>query len=72
MIVNFIKYFHLFLSFFVAIFFGKVFARKNQQLKEINSSNDKLLKIIKIEKKIKNLNNVDSAKYMFDEIKNSK
>ena len=72
MIVNFIKYFNLLLTFVVAILFGRVNAKKNQQLKEINNSHDKLLNIIKIEKKIKNLNNVDSAKYMFDEIKNSK
>jgi len=72
LIVNFIKYFNLLLTFVVAILFGRVNAKKNQQLKEINNSHDKLLNIIKIEKKIKNLNNVDSAKYMFDEIKNSK
>ncbi len=71
MITNFLKYFSLLFSVVGAIFFGKLLGRKNQQLKEINNSNDKLLKIIEIEKKIKNVNNVDNAKFMFNEIKNS-
>lgn len=70
MINNFLKYFSLFFSIAGAIFFGRLQGKKNQQLKEINNSNEKLFKIIEIEKNIKNVNNADSAKFMFNEIKN--
>jgi hypothetical protein len=70
MIDNFLKYFSLIISIGGAIFFGRLQGKKNQQLKEINNSNEKLFKIIEIEKNIKNVNNADSAKFMFNEIKN--
>jgi hypothetical protein len=70
MIDNFLKYFSLIISIVGAIFFGRLQGKKNQQLKEINNSNEKLFKIIEIEKNIKNVNNADSAKFMFNEIKN--
>lgn len=70
MIDNFLKYFSLIISIAGAIFFGRLQGKKNQQLKEINNSNEKLFKIIEIEKNIKNVNNADSAKFMFNEIKN--
>jgi hypothetical protein len=70
MITNFLKYFSLLFSVIGAIFFGRLQGKKNQQLKEINNSNEKLFKIIEIEKNIKNVNNADSAKFMFNEIKN--
>ena len=71
MIENLLKYFSLTFSILGAIFFGRLQGKRNQQLKEINNSNEKLFKIIEIEKNIKNVNNVDSAKFMFNEIKNS-
>lgn len=71
MIENLLKYFSLTFSILGAIFFGRLQGKRNRQLKEINNSNEKLFKIIEIEKNIKNVNNVDSAKFMFNEIKNS-